>query len=181
MDNITIHAHHVDITSSIKEYVEKKLGKLDKYFEHIQEINVDLDIAEVSDVNQRQIVKATAWVSGSVIRAQESSKDMYASVDLVFDKLERQLVKHKEKLKLRNKPNDKRSIAGRARMSAKDNQESASTVEKRRYIPKPMHPEDAASIMTLEGLEFLVFRNAESEEINVVYEMENGELGLIEP
>jgi len=178
---INIRAHHVDITPTIKEYVEKKLGKLDKYFDHIQEISVELDVLDVSDQNQRQKVAATVRVSGSVLRAQEFSIDIYASVDLVFAKLEKQLIKYKEKLRYRSRKSNKRSVESLFTRVRPEDGSQVTDKEKKLYIPKPMHPEDAASHLELEELDFFMFRNAATEEINVIYVMESGQLGLIEP
>ena len=176
---ILIRAHHVDITAPIKECVEKKLGKLDKFFDHIQEISVDLDVSEVSEEDKRQTVTATVWVSGSVMRAKEATRDMYASIDGIFDKLEKQLVKYKEKLKHRNRPGGKRHFE-----RPKDAKGPSKVKEKpkvQRYIPKPMEPEDAADILQLNHLDFLMFRNASSQEINVLFVDDDGEFELLEP
>ncbi|RAP33672.1 ribosome-associated translation inhibitor RaiA [Candidatus Marinamargulisbacteria bacterium SCGC AG-439-L15] len=177
--NISIRTHHVEITPAIKSYIEKKLGKLEKFFNHIQEIAVEVDYSEVSDENQRQTTAVSVWVSGSMFRAKESHRDMYASVDLVFAKLERQLVKYKEKLKDRNRHDKKREFAEELsdRLPVNNRPSKAAKL----YLPKPMYPEDAAAHMALETLDFFMFRNAETDEINVVYKGSNGSVELLEP
>ena len=174
--SINIRAHHVEITQPIKEYVEKKLGRLDRFFNHMQEIAVDLDISDVSDESKRQTVTVTVWVPGTVLRAKESSIDMYASVDQVFEKLEKQLVKYKEKLK--DHRHDKRA---KEKLINHDKKEEQRKDRVSHYIPKPMHPEEAAERLQLDQVGFLMFRNATTEEINVVYVNEDGDLELIEP
>ena len=178
--NINIRTHHVNITDAIKDYVEKKLGKLDKYFDHVQELAVDLEYSDISDQNKRHIITVTAWVSGSVMRAKEASGDMYSSVDLVFGKLEKQFVRHKEKLKRRHRQSTNREFAEMMQNALPDDK-PIKEKKSRHYRPKPMYPEDAASHLESENIEFFMFRNAQSNEINVLYVDENGELDLLEP
>ena len=90
---VNVRTHHLDITAALKEYAKKKLVKLDRFFENIQEITIELDISSASDENKRQIANAIVKASGVLIRAEEANKDMYASIDGIFDKLEAQLLK----------------------------------------------------------------------------------------
>ncbi len=118
MTQIIIKTHHVDITNSIKEYVDKKLSKLEHFFDKIEEIQVDLDVETFPNEEDRQIVSATVLVPGSALIAKESSKDLYASVDGMVDKLQRQLKKYKDKLRLKNRKQamkNKRDIQKMAR------------------------------------------------------------------
>ena len=91
--NITVKTHHVDITDALKAYAEKKLAKVDKFFENIQDINIELNIEERSVPEKRQIAKGTLHASGITIRAEEAAIDMYASIDLLFEKVSVQLKK----------------------------------------------------------------------------------------
>ena len=182
---VTIRTHHVDITPALKDYAQKKMGKLEKFFENIREIQIELDISDTADENKRQIATGMIKSSQKLIRATEASKDMYASVDIIFDKLEKQLIKHKEKLKSHKEAKKKRTFV--APVSASTNQ-AAKTPKKflkekteKRYISKPVTPEEAAQVLDLDDLDFLVFRNAQTEEINVIYPLSSGDYGLIEP
>ena len=176
---INIRTHHVNITEPIKAYVEKKLSKLDKFFDHIQELSVDLEYSDVSDHNLRHVITVTAWVSGSVLRAKESASDMYASVDMVFDKLEKQLTKYKEKLKSRNRKSGKRSMTELFQEEFKE--QKSKNNHKKYYVPKPMFIEDAVSHIEEEGTSFVFFRNAQTDDLNVLYREENGSMELLEP
>ena len=122
---------------------------------------------------------ATVLVPGSVLRAKEESKDVYSSVDMLYDKLEKQISKFKEKLRDNNRKGNNRRSGQNGRPKVVSNK--TKKVKQDRYVKKPMHVEDAVDIMDLNGFNFLVFRNAESEEINVIYEEDDGELNLIEP
>ena len=102
MTQIIIKTHHVDITDSIREYVEKKLSKLDHFFDKIEEIQVDLDVETFPNQEDRQIVSSTVLVPGAALIAKAASQDLYASVDAMADKLQRQIKKYKDKLRLKN-------------------------------------------------------------------------------
>lgn len=189
--SVTIRAHHTSLTDSIKEYVESKLGRLDKYFSNITSISVDLDVSKVSSSEERQSVSATVWVPGNVFRAKKMHSDMYACVDYVFDKLERQLKKYKGKLKERNRHGEKREIireldkAYTAELDPNQTPEvanqDAELQESELYVPKPMYVEDAQVIMDERKVPFLMFHNADTQTINVVYRTSNDDISLIEP
>ena len=179
---ITIRAHHVSITAALKEHAQKKIEKLERFFTNIQEIIVELDVIDSSDENDSQIAMATVYASGTTIRAKETSKDLYASLDMLCDKIEGQLKKYKDKLKDHKGKGDKRSFQAFSILEPPKNAEKNHRHElKPRYVSKPMYPEDAAYTLDVEHLDFLVFRNAESDEINVIYPLASGEYGLIEP
>jgi putative sigma-54 modulation protein len=182
---INVRSHHVNITPALKDYAHKKMEKLSKFFDNVQEIMVELDILQNFDENKRQSASAVAWVSGSVIRAKESSKDMYASIDVLFDKLEKQFTKYKEKVKAHK---NKDTAAKRSLNSTKNTPKSkiktlatdkTESIEKH-LAKKPMSPEEAAEFLELECLNFVMFRNAYTEKVNVLYLMDDGSYGLIE-
>jgi putative sigma-54 modulation protein len=181
---INVRAHNVNITPALKEYAEKKMQKLEKFFENIQEIMIELDISDASSEDARQIAMATIWASHTIIRAKESSKDMYASIDVLFDKLERQLIKHKDKMKSRKDSTHKRAIyvVNEDKQAAKKgNFPSIDVLEnEKHFYSKPITPEEAAELLELEGLNFLVFRSALGQNVSVIYLMNNGDYGLIE-
>jgi len=184
MVQIIIKTHHVDITDSIKDYVDKKLSKLDHLFDKIEEIQVDLDVETFPNEEDRQIVSATVLVPGSALIAKESSKDLYSSVDGMVDKLQRQLKKYKDKLRLKNRKQamkNKRNIQKISiNMVGEEPKSQAVEDPSKLYVPRPMHPEDAALILEDREQSFLVFRNASNEKINVMYVTDSGDFGLIE-
>ena len=173
---ITVTAHHVKITDALKQYAEKKLSKLLKFFDNIQKIDIHLKIEGVAEEESRQIVDANIEASQARIRASETSRDMYASVDMVYDKLEVQLTRHKEKLRDNHHKGHKerRSSQNQARST------KAMSDEHNLIIKKPMTPEDAAELYE-DGQPFLFFRNSKSQEMNVLYPLNDGGLSLIEP
>lgn len=181
---IKVRTHHLDITPSLKEYAYKKMEKLEKFFDNIQEIVIELNVESVSETEQRQVAMGTIWASGTVIRAKESSSTMYASIDLVFDKLEKQLRRYKEKLRDSRRGSNKRSITESSPLSSGAEapvRRLTRQKEEKLYIPKPMDPEEAAEIVETQALDFLVFRNIQNEKVSVVYPIGDGEFGVIEP
>ena len=184
MTQIIIKTHHVDITKSIKEYVDKKMTKLTQFFDKIEEIQVDLDVETFPNEQDRQIVSATVLVPGSALIAKESSQDLYASVDGMVDKLQRQLKKYKDKLRLKNRKQamkTKRDIQKiTINMVGDDSPVQSNDDPSQLYVPRPMHPEDAALILEGREQSFLVFLNASNEKINVLYVTDDGNFGLIE-
>jgi len=177
---INVRTHHVDITQALKDYSQKKMHKLEKYFDNIQEILVELDIIDTADENKRQVAMATIWASHTILRAKVTSKDMYASIDMLFEKLEKQLIKHKDKMKNR-KNGSFRSIHFPLKNSKGKFSSPVSQHKEDKYFnPKPMSAEEAADLLELESLPFLVFRNSVSERINVIYLSDSGDYNLIE-
>ena len=171
---IKIFGKNIEVTEGIKGAVEEKLGKLDKYF--AEETKADVTLS----VNRNdQKVEVTIPVKGRIIRAEEISDDMYVSIDLVLEVIERQVNKHKKKLI------DKEQNAAYLQNSfveeETDEDDEIKIVRSKRFAVKPMYPEDACIQMDLLGHNFYVFRNAETEEVNVVYKRKGNTYGLIEP
>lgn len=176
--NITVRTHHVEITKALKEYAEDKLSKLQKYFDHIIHLTVELDILDNANQDDRQEVRVSIKIPNTTLRAVEHTKDMYASIDLVHDTCMVQLKRYKEK-KMKNYRNKgfKEELYIRRFNSTRSTDKPKK--EDRLYVPKPMGPEDAVMVLEEDHLPFVVFRNMESDKINVVYPLDSG-YGLIE-
>jgi len=172
--NVIIKAHHVEITDALKEYAEKKIDKVNHFFDQIQHVTINLDIEGLHSNDQNQVASAVIKSSGAVITAKESSPDMYSSIDLLMDKLVVQLKKYKEKLK---KHKGNRPVSNVERTLSTNEKESNEVIQ--RYIPKPMGFEDAVIALEENELSFLVFRDLK-ERVCVIYRTDNGEYELIE-
>jgi len=172
--NITVRGKNVEVTDALKDYVEKRLGKLDKYFENLREAQVTLVVEKGT-----HRVEVTIPINGMILRGEETTGDMYASVDLVIEKLERQIEKHKAKLSKKIQ----RSFQGEVLAGLADHHrdEELEVIKTKRFALKPMPVEEAIMQMNLVGHNFFVFSNAETEEVNVVYKRKDGKYGLIEP
>ncbi|MFY9427756.1 MAG: ribosome-associated translation inhibitor RaiA [bacterium] len=171
---ITVKGKNIAITPALRQYVEKKLSKLERYFE-----NIDEAIATLSVEKERHIVEVTVPLNGGMLlRGEEETNDMYASVDLVMEKLERQIEKYKTKIARKMKDGKLLDLAAGQEKAA---EEEPRLVRTKRFAMKPMPVEEAILQMNLLGHDFFVFSNAETEEVNVVYRRRDGNYGLIEP
>ena len=179
--NFIISGKNIDVTPGLKDAIEQKLGKLERYFTPETEIIVTLSVEK-----ERQKIEVTIPVKGNIIRSEQTSDDMYVSVDLVEEVIERQLRKYKNKLVARSQGHP--TASGSGNNFKKEFFESEASVDDeirivrtKRFGIKPMYPEDACIQMDLLGHAFFVFCNAETDEVNVVYKRKDGSFGLIEP
>ena len=174
---IKIFEKNIEVTEGIKGAVEEKLGKLDKYF--AEETKADVTLS----VNRNdQKVEVTIPVKGGIIRAEEVSEDMYASIDMVEETIERQLVKYKNKLVDKKKSYRDNFTNDYIEADYEDEDEDVvKIVRTKSFGIKPMDAEEACIQMELLGHNFFVFLNAETDEVNVVYKRKGGTFGLIEP
>ena len=173
---ITITGRNIELTAGIKEAVEDKLSKLEKYFKPDTDVNVTLSVEK-----DRQKIEVTIPTKGHTIRAEEVSNDMYVSIDLVEETLERQLIKYRTKI-ISKKMNAAANFkAEYLEEQIEDDEDEVKIVRSKRYDLKPMYPEDACIQMELLGHDFFVFVNAETDEVNVVYKRKANTYGIIEP
>lgn len=170
-----VRGKNIPVTASLKEYVEKRLKKLDKYFDTNPEAVVTLVVER-----DRHRVEVTMPVNGYILRGEEESADMYSSVDLVVDKLEKQLNKYKTKFLKKIKGASIKDLPV-GQSDAPVEEETAIVVRTKRFAIKPMQVEEAILQMNLLGHSFFVFSNDETEEVNVIYRRKDGNYGLIEP
>lgn len=170
----TITGRNIEVTPGLRDAVQDKLGKLEKYFSSDTEVIVTLSVQR-----ELQKIEVTIPVKGSIIRAEEASTDMYVSIDLVEEVIERQLRKYKNKIV------DKKQEGGNFQKAFiekdYDEDEEVKIIRTKRFGIKPMYPEDACVQMELLGHNFFVFHNAETDQVNVVYKRKGNTYGLIEP
>lgn len=171
----TIRGKNIEVTEGLRSAVTEKLGKLEKYFTPETEIIVTLSVEK-----DRQKIEVTIPVKGNIIRSEQVSNDMYVSIDLVEEVIERQLRKYKTKIIGKHK--DGGNL--RKEFIEKENEgeeEEVKIIRTKQFGMKPMFQEDACVQMELLGHSFFVFRNADTDEVNVVYKRKGNTYGLIEP
>ena len=176
--DVTVTFRHTDPIESLKNYAEEKISKIKKYIDVPLEAHIVLSVEKF-----RHIADVTLSLNGTPIKAVEETDDMYSAIDQVMDKVENQVKKHIGKIRRH------RGDSVRAEGSALDEELEESvdmspddfSIEVEEMVAKPMDPEEAAMQLMLLPQEFLVFRNAKSREINVIYRKGDGNLGLIEP
>ena len=168
-----ITGKNIDVTEGLKNAVYEKLGKLEKYFRPETEVRVAFSVKK--DVHK---IEVTIPIKGTVIRAEEESSDMYVSIGLVEEIIERQIKRYKSKI-----VDSKQSGAGlsEAFESEPAAEEEIIITRTKKFAMKPMDPEEACIEMELTGHNFFVFRNSETDEVNVVYKRKGNTYGLIEP
>ena len=171
---ITISGRNIELTDGLKAAVEDKLGKLEKYFTPDAEVFVTLSVEK-----ERQKIEVTIPVKGHIIRSEQVSNDMYVSIDLVEEIIERQLKKYKHKL-IAQKQNSSYFQPEFIEKDTEDEDE-IKIIRTKKFDMKPMYPEDACVQMELLGHDFFVFVNAEDDNVNVVYKRKGNTYGLIEP
>ena len=173
---IKITGRNIELTEGLKAAVEDKLNKLEKYFTPDTEVNVTLSVEK-----ERQKVEVTIPMKGSYIRSEQVSSDMYVSIDLVEEIIERQIRRYKKKL-----IDKKQSALAFSQAFIEDEEDTSyeddiQIVKTKKFAMKPVNPEEACLQMEMLGHTFFVFLNSETEQVNVVYKRKNGTYGLIEP
>jgi putative sigma-54 modulation protein len=166
--DVIVRGKNVDVTDALRSHVAKKIGKLARF---VGEPDVVAE-AVLTVEKDRQIVEVTVPLEGRLLRGEESTDDMYASADLVIDKLERQLEKVKGHLRPRH---------GRGSGEEKNGGAPASVVRHKTFSAKPMSLDEARLQMEMLGHSFFAFANSDTEQINVLYRRRDGNLGLLEP
>ena len=173
---ITITGKNIELTPGLKEAVEERLSKLEKYFTPETEVNVTMSVEK-----ERRKIEVTIPVKGSVIRAEQVSNDMYISIDVVVETIERQLKKYRNKIVTKQQNAEKVFAEDFLSKEYEEDDDEIRIIRSKRFGIKPMYPEDACVQMELLGHNFFVFLNAETEEVNVVYKRKGNTYGLIEP
>ena len=167
--------NNMEVTDALRDVTEKKIGRLDKFFQKDVVGNVTF-----SAEKNRKKIEVTINLPGTIIRAEESSDDMYASIDSAVDVLERQIRKHKTKLQKKYKNTETIRFENVTSLP-KEEEEGPKIVKTKRFLLKPMASEEAVLQMELLRHNFFVFMDADSENVSVVYKRKDGNYGLIEP
>jgi putative sigma-54 modulation protein len=184
---LQVKGKNVEVSEAIRTYAEEKLARLDRQLADPTRVELELAVEKNPSISANHIAEATVWTKGPVLRAKEASSDMRASIDLLVDKLERQVSRYREKRQdrrhgdphHRNANSQSAAEAGAHKMT---NEEGGPVIVKtKQFSLHPMSAEEAVNQLELVGHDFFVFRNEESNEINVVYRRNDGGYGLIEP
>jgi putative sigma-54 modulation protein len=178
-----ISGKHLEITEAIRDYAEKKVGKIKRYFDNIMEVDITLSVEHTKSEGDKHIADVLIFANGTKIKASATDISLYASIDEVVDVLENQVTKYKEKLRdNRHKGSEKLVLKRSAQIAASE--ELAEDVKKivtTHLAAKPMSVEEAVLQMEAMNNDFYTFMNHETEEMNVVYRRKDGEYGHIEP
>jgi putative sigma-54 modulation protein len=180
-----VRGENIEITPALREYAEKKIGKLERYFEDSVDANVNVNLKFYND--QESKIEVTIPMTDLVLRAEEHNHDMYAAIDLVVNKLERQIRKHKTKVnrKLREQGAPKFVFSNlqpeEDTTPFEQEEDPQEVVRTKRFNLKPMDSEEAILQMDMLGHNFFVFTDSKTNKTNVVYKRKDGKYGIIEP
>jgi putative sigma-54 modulation protein len=172
-----VKGKNVEVTDSIREYAQQKLAKLERQLADPTRVELELAVERNPSISANHVAEATIWTKGPILRAREASADHKASIDQLVDKLERQVIRYREKRRRHRGaganavvPDNAVPVEGEPRI-----------VKSKQFAIKPMSPEEAVLQLELVGHDFFVFQNADSGDVNVVYRRRDGAYGLIEP
>ncbi|CAI6325675.1 ribosome hibernation promotion factor [Bacillus subtilis] len=186
--NYNIRGENIEVTPALKDHVERKIGKLERYFDHSVDADVNVNLKFYNDKESK--VEVTIPMTDLALRSEVHNEDMYNAIDLATNKLERQIRKHKTKVnrKFREQGSPKyllaNGLSSDTDIAVQDDieeEESLDIVRQKRFNLKPMDSEEAILQMNMLGHNFFVFTNAETNLTNVVYRRNDGKYGLIEP
>jgi putative sigma-54 modulation protein len=185
---LQVSGKNLDVTEPIVQYAERKLTKLTKHLAESTRVELELAVERNPSIADSQVAEATVWTKGPVLRARECSTDMYASIDLLADKLERQVKRYRDR-RHRGRPHHAGSAPSpfpertddEGELPAVDGPDEPVIVKTKRFNMKPMHPEEAALQLELVGHDFFVFTSSDTDAVAVLYRRRDGNYGLIEP
>lgn len=184
MFNFNVRGENIEVTPALRTYVENKVSKIEKYFDEVPEANVHVNLKVYSDRQGK--AEVTIPLPNLVLRAEETSPDLYGSIDLVSDKLERQMRKYltkvNRKFRRTNNQEDFQPVNPELLEGDKedDTDSNLSIVRTKRFDLKPMNAEEAVLQMEMLGHDFFIFLDGETDSTNIVYKRDDGDYGLIE-
>lgn len=182
MLNFNIRGENIEVTPAIREYVESKIEKVERYFNEDLNANVNVNLKVYNDKQTK--VEVTIPMKNLTLRAEERHNDMYAAVDLIVDKLERQIRKHKTKVNRKFRDREGAGLYFASVMQAapatESSEEEFTIVRTKQFDLKPMDQEEAILQMNMLGHDFYIYTDAESDGTSIVYKRKDGKYGLIE-
>jgi putative sigma-54 modulation protein len=175
-----VKGRNLEVSDAMRSYAEQKLAKLERQLQDPR-IELELAVERNPSIAANHVAEATIWTKGPVLRAREASSDMRASIDQLVEKLERQVTRYRTQGRSRRRRAARANGPTPEAMPVIADEEEPMIVKTKQFPVKPMTPDEAVLQLELIGHDFFVFRNADSDEVNVVYRRRDGNYGLIEP
>jgi putative sigma-54 modulation protein len=175
---LTITGKNMEVSDRIRDYVEKKAGRLDRYLRNIDDASLELTKASAKSAQDRHIAQMTVRVRGTILRAEETAADIFTAFDAVLDKMYRQIMRYKTRRRARGRPQEEDLLPP---IEEYEEETPRQIVRTKRFLVLPMDEEEAAEQMELLGHDFFLFLNANTGELNIIYRRRDGNYGLIEP
>ena len=183
---VQVRARNLEITAALRAHAERRLGRLEGLLPEQSRLELELLVEPNPSIAEGHVAEATAWTAGPVLRARAGSSDIYASIDMAADRLERRVRKYRER-RQRGRPHhaatlrEPEPLPGVLPDAEPGEEEEAPIVKVKRFALKPMLPDEAVLQLELVDHAFFVFEHADTGEVNVVYRRRDGRFGLIEP
>jgi putative sigma-54 modulation protein len=186
---LNVHGRNIEVTDWIHQYVEKKVERLERYLPQAREAKAELVYSETRAAADRYTAQLTIWANGQILRAEESTGDIFASIDAIVDKMSRQIDRYKGR-RFKNKRREAAAGAADADLAASTLPEEAEVdaeetfgdvVRTKRFVVQPMSQEEAIEQMELLGHDFFVFYSLDAKAMNVIYRRKDGNYGLLQP
>jgi putative sigma-54 modulation protein len=188
---LTVHGRHLEVTDWIRQYIEKKVNRLERYLPQMQEIRAELTQSETRAAADRYTAQITVWVNGQILRAEESTSDIFASIDATIDKMASQMQRFKGR-RFQNRRRASAAASMEAEMNelmpvTQDEEEEAEAafdghiIRRKQFVLEPMNEEEALEQMELLGHDFFVFFNPDANAVNVIYRRRDSNYGLLQP
>jgi len=174
---VTVIGRHMEATDALKQYATERFQRFEKYLPHNSQATITLSVVK----KVHHIADATIKANGILIQASEETQEMYSSIDLLYEKIERRVRKYKERLTDHKHQTAISEMAGVAQAAAHPEDRIPQIIRNKRFDLKPMQPEEAVMQMELLDKPFFIFANASSGHVNVIYRRKDGNVGLIEP
>jgi putative sigma-54 modulation protein len=178
---LIIKGRNMEVTDRLRDYVDQKIGRLDRYLPTITEAWVELSMEGTRAAQDRQVCQVTVRSNGVILRAEERSEDMFYSIDTVLDKMYRQIARYKGRRENRWRGTGIKAEPLPLDLEDEPEDEASAIVRTKRFPMRPMHAEEAVEQMELLGHDFFVFFNADDGEVNVLYRRKDGDYGLLQP
>lgn len=176
-----VKGKNIDVPEHVRAYTEKRLRRLERILDDRTDALVELSLEQHRSASDSHIVEVTLVIDGQPLRTHAAAVTHKAGVDEVVDKLERRAVDHRERPRLRHRPDEEKAILRKIADGTAEPGRERRIVKTKRFAIEPMFEEDAAARMEELGHQFFVYVDAESERVNVLYRRRDGDLGLIEP
>jgi putative sigma-54 modulation protein len=175
---LTITGKNMEVSDRIREYVERKAERLDRYLRDIEDASLELTKASAKSAQDRHIAQLTVRVKGTILRAEETASDVFTAFDAVLDKMYRQIMRYKTRRRGRGRPQEEELLPP---IEEYEEEVPRQIVRTKRFVVLPMDEEEAIEQMELLGHDFFLFLNANTGELNIIYRRRDGDYGLIEP
>lgn len=186
---LTVHGRHLEVTDWIRQYIDKKVSRLERYLPQMQEMRAELTQSETRAAADRYTAQITVWANGQILRAEESTSDIFASIDATIDKMAKQLQRFKgRRYESRRRASAAASMEAElnALTPAPEDEEpedgfDGAIIRRKQFALEPMNEEEALEQMELLGHDFFVFFNPDVNAVNVIYRRRDGNYGLLQP